>query len=232
MTVLTPTKDKGAVVEAGLMVNAEPDRIMLPEALEGLFPESGLNAPFVADLLSAFLAHERCGRHLYRTCETRTQNPVLKAKYREFGSETERHVEILEQLIGAAGGNPNYVSSHARAVEGTDSKLVESTFMVNGTLDVMTAEMAMLDAVFIAESVDHANWQAMRQLSDSMKPGGLHDAFLAAVEEVEQQEDEHLQWAHDTRAKLTLLQAQSSTLSKAGMKAEELVAQVKNWFSE
>ncbi len=48
------------------------------------------------------LTHERCGRHLYRSCESRSNNPVLQAKYREFGEQTERHVEILEGLIGVA----------------------------------------------------------------------------------------------------------------------------------
>ena len=69
------------------------------------------------------LAHERCGTHLYRSVAGRTNNPVLQAQYEEFGDETERHVEILEELVTAAGGNPNYVSPAARATEGTDAKL-------------------------------------------------------------------------------------------------------------
>ena len=83
-----------------------------------------------------------------------------------------------------------------------------------------------------AESVDHANWQALGRLTAGMNPGGLRDSFVAAVDEVQRQEDDHLAWAQDTRAKLTMLQAQGSAVTKAGMKAEELVAQIKNWFSE
>jgi len=33
-------------------------------------------------------------RALYRSGEGRTNNPVLQKQYREFGSETERHVEV------------------------------------------------------------------------------------------------------------------------------------------
>ena len=178
------------------------------------------------------LTHERCGRHLYRSCEGRSNNPVLQAKYREFGEQTERHVEILEGLIGAAGGNPNYVSPHARAVEAMNSYLLQSTFLANGPLDPMTAEMTMLDAVFLAETIDHANWSSLRDLTMTMDEGGLRDAFLAAVDEVEDEEDEHVGWARETCATLTLLQAHSSVLTTVGAKADELVARVRNWFAD
>src|SRR4051812_30533526 len=161
MTILFPTKDKGATTKPATMVYAEPTQLVTDDMLRDQLPDLGMNTAFVADILSAMLTHERCGRHLYRSVEGRTNNPVLQAKYREFGQETERHAEILEQLIAQMGGNPSYVSPAARAVEGMDSKLVESTFMLSGSVDLMTAEMAMLDAVFLAESADHANWKAL-----------------------------------------------------------------------
>ena len=144
----------------------------------------GMNAAVVADLLSGMLAHERCGVHLYRTVAARSNNPTLKRRYEEFGEETLHHVEVLEQLITTLGGFPNYVSPNARAVHGMDSNLVESTFMLNGALDVMTREMAMLDAVFLAESMDQANWQLLSQLVDAME-GDVADTLRSAVDEVE-----------------------------------------------
>jgi hypothetical protein len=50
--------------------------------LDALFEGANVNGPFVADLLSAALAHERCGRHLYRSCEGRTNNPMLQRRQR------------------------------------------------------------------------------------------------------------------------------------------------------
>jgi rubrerythrin len=230
VTTLTPTKDLGATAQPALMLAIEPQLQTTPDMLEPLFPDAGLNAPFVADLLSAVLAHERCGRHLYRSCEGRSNNPILKAKYQEFGAQTERHVEILEELIASTGGNPNYVSSQARAVEGMDAKVLESTFALAGSVDVMTAEMALLDAVFLAESVDHANWQALAQLTQQMPEGEARSAFQRAVDAVEHEEDEHLEWAQQTRARLVMLQARSDLLANVGEKAEELLARVRNWL--
>jgi hypothetical protein len=232
MATFTPTKDAGATAEPAPMLSIEPQLQVTPDMLEGLMPGSGLNAPFVMGFLGAALTHERCGRHLYRSCEARSNNPILQAKYREFGAETERHVEILEQLIASAGGNPNHVSGQARAIELTDSKVLEATFMGSGSVDVMTAEMAMLDAVFLAECIDHANWQAITQLTQQLPAGELRDALEAAVAEVGAQEDEHLSWAARTRERLVMLQARSELMGNVGEKAEKLVARVRNWLSE
>jgi rubrerythrin len=232
MATLTPTKATGGAAQPMPALYIEPERQVTPDMLERPFAGTGLNGAFVSDFLSAALAHERCGRHLYRSCEGRSNNPILKAKYQEFGAETERHVEILERLIAAAGGNPSYVSAQARAVDGMDAKLLASTFLLSGSVDVMTEEMAMLDAVFLAESVDHANWQALAELTSQLPEGELRDAFQQAVDEVEQQEDKHLEWAQQTRARLTMLQARSDMLSGIGAKAEELVARVRNWLAD
>ena len=232
MPVLTPTKDKGATTKPMPGVYVEAAQQTTDDMLATTMPEGGLNGPFVADLLSAMLTHERCGRHLYRSVEGRTNNPILKGKYREFGQETERHVEILEQLITQLNGNPNYVSPMARAVEGTDSKLLESTFMLAGSLDLVTAEMAMLDAVFLAESADHANWKTLSELVNSFPAGDLRDAFRTAVNEVEEQEDEHLEWASAMKSRMVKLQATSASKAKIGAVGEEFVARIKEWFKE
>src|SRR5690606_38607504 len=146
--------------------------------------------------------------------------------YEEFGEETLRHVELLEGVIGALGGNPQYVSPTARAVQGMDTAIVESTFRADGVLDVMVREMAMLDAVLLAETIDHANWANLAALCEQLDDGPALQALLSAVEEVGPQEDEHLRWANDMKARMTMLQASSSMAAKAGMKAEELMATV------
>jgi hypothetical protein len=231
VTVLIPTKENGATAQPAPVLYVEPVQQVTPRALADLMPGSGLNPTFVADLLSAMLTHERCGVHLYRSSATRSNNPILQAKYREFGEQTERHVEILEHLIGAAGGDPNYVSPRARSVEAMNAHLLQSTFLTDGALDPMSAEAAILDGVYLAESICQANWKTMRVLCESMDAGGLRDTFEAAVDEVEVQEDAHLEWPREMRQRLVLLQAKSSTMAAASEKAEELVARVRNWFA-
>lgn len=231
MTTLTPTRATGATTKASHALLAEPPYAVDDEALGAPFEGTGVNGAFVADLLSAALTHERCGTHLYRSVAGRTANPVLRARYEEFGRETERHVELLEDAIAAIGGDPQYVSPIARAVQGMDTSLLESTFRLDGTADVMVREMVMLDAVLLAETTDHANWANLAQLCEDLPDGGVREVLSRAVREVGPQEDEHLRWSSDTKAKMTRLQASSPTMAKVGAKAEEMVATVKEWFS-
>jgi hypothetical protein len=227
---LSPTYDNGARTKLLTMVSVPPERAVDDDMLAAELPDLGLNMPFIADLMSGMLAHEQCGRHLYRSVAGRTSNPLLKSKYTSFGEETERHVEILTTLITALGGDPMYVSPVARAVKGSDTKLLEATFMLAGSVDIMTAEMVMLDAVLLAETIDHGNWVALEALTDVLPDGDLKDQFVAAVDEVLTEAGDHLAWARDTRLRMITLQAESSALASAGATAELLVERVKNLF--
>jgi rubrerythrin len=231
VTTLTPTKETGTTASANPVLYVDPMSAVTPDTVAAQIPLEGLNTLFLADLLSAMLTHERCGTHLYRSVAARSNNPVLKRRYEEFGEETLHHVEVLEELIRASGGSPNYVSATARAVEGMDSKLLETTFMLNGAGDIMVEEMTMLDAVFLAESMDHANWHTLSEIVPSLPEGELRDRFQAAVSEVEEQEDEHLEWAKTTKLRMVKLQLESSLATSLGVKAEELLARIQSWFS-
>jgi rubrerythrin len=232
MPTLTPTLAGGATALANDLLLVDPRAQVTPDVLAATMPDSELDTAFVADLLSGMLAHERCGVHLYRSVAARTHNPMLKSQYEAFGHETEHHVDVLERVVGSLGGNPCYSSPAARAVEAMDSKLVESTYLATGALDPMTAESAMLDAVFLAETACHAQWELLSSLTDTMEEGEMRAAFRAAVEEVEAQEDEHLEWARTTKARLVQLRAEGGAADAAGSKAEELVARIKSWFGD
>src|SRR4051794_8204312 len=105
MTVITPTKNDGAIGVSAPMTEVPPEQTLDPAAFEMFAPGSGLNGQFLADTLSAFLAHEQCGVHLYRTVAGASENPVLEAKYRMFLGDTERHVDVLTRLITELGGS-------------------------------------------------------------------------------------------------------------------------------
>lgn len=230
MTTLTPTKLTGARVRDMPGTYVEPMQEMTSDDMDAFMAESDMNGSYIADVLSAMLAHEQCGRHLYKTCAERSLNPMLKAKYEHFGEETEQHVQILQDLIEACGGDPQYVSPQARLVHGMDTALVQSTYKLSGGVDAMCAEMSLLDAVFLAESMDHANWSMLSHLTLRMPEGEIRDLFADAVGRVEAQEDEHVHWARQTKERLVMLQAESSAMTTVAMKAEEFLARIRSWF--
>lgn len=231
MATLT-TKETGG--QAPLMTNASftaPECAIEPEQLGAFLDGTGLNGPFMADLLSSFLMHEQCGLHLYRTAISMTNNPMLKGPYEEFGAETEEHIRIFEELITACGGLPGYVSPTARLTEAMDSKIHESVILLPDGADEATLELAILEAVILAETKCHADWSLIQKLTQEMPAGAARDAFQAAVDQVEEQEDEHIRWARETWETLILTQAQSKLVQKGMAMAEKAVSKVKDMLN-
>jgi hypothetical protein len=60
MTTLTPTYDSGASTKRLPGIAVQFDRRVDDDDLAARFADLGANMPFVADLLSAVLAHVRC----------------------------------------------------------------------------------------------------------------------------------------------------------------------------
>lgn len=202
MAILTVTSDVGGTTRPVGALYVPPGRDVLDAGLTTQLAETGLDPAFTADLLSACLQHERCGVHLYRSVGGRTTNPDFQARYEEFERETLRHVEILEELIATTGGDPMYVSPSARATEKAAAGLVESTFVLEGSIDPDTAELAMLEAVLLAETKDHGNWTLLGRLAGAMADGPVKEALTAAVEVVLAEEEQHFGWADNARAQL------------------------------
>lgn len=231
MATLT-TKETGGL--APLMTVASfspPECAMPPGELDAFMAGTGLNGTFMADLLSSFLMHEQCGLHLYRTAISLSNNPMLKAKYEEFGAETEEHIRIFEELIVACGGRPGYVSPTARMTEALDSKIHEAAILLPDGADEATFELAMLEAVVLAETKCHSDWSLIQKLTPELPEGDIRTAFESAVEQVEEQEDEHIRWARETWEKMVLLQAKSSLAQKGMAMAEKAVHAVKEKLS-
>jgi len=200
VTTLHPTKGTGAAAKPTAVTYVDPahDATATPpvQAPDGLDPDE------LTDLLSAMLTHERCGAHLYRSVATRTTNEDLRTTYQEFGAQTERHVAILEELVTELGGNPQYVSASARLTERAAAGLLESTFMLDGSAGQPDRELAMLEAVTLAEAKDHANWDFLVASIANLPDTREARALRAATEQVEPEEEQHLSWCRDTRAQL------------------------------
>jgi hypothetical protein len=62
----------------------------------------------------------------------------------------------------------------------------------------------MIEAVAVAETKCHANWELLGRLAAALPDGPARRAMDAAVAEVQPQEDEHLAWASTTRERFLL----------------------------
>jgi rubrerythrin len=231
MTMIV-TKDTGGRTMPHSMTICEPERAVTAEMLDTqILPGSGLNIAFIAGTLSAFVAHERAGAALYRVAAEHSENPMLVNKYHEFGQETVEHIAIYEQLITDLGGDPQYISPAARINEQLGSKLLEGPVLLAGSVDLLTLETTLLEAVAIAEHKCHDNWALLAQLGEHLTDPTARDLVRAAVANVEPQEDEHLRWTTDTWFQLATTNAQHPTATGATGLIERAAHKVKEALS-
>lgn len=197
MPTLNITKETGGKTLSTLMTIVAPEQAMSLDLLKTFAADAKGNGLFLADLLSAFTAHERNGVFMYRCVADKTQNKSWKAKYQEFGKQTLNHVQILEDTVKQMGGDPMFVSAAARLTEGMTSKMME-TILLTGSADPLTQEIVCLEAVLTAEMKCHANWELIGKLADQMPDSRAKEALKKAFERVEPEEDQHVEWAETT----------------------------------
>jgi rubrerythrin len=154
------------------------------------------------DKLSEFLMVEQGGLELYRVAAARCTTPQFKAKYTEFERETAHHREVLIRLIEDLGGDSNYVSPTARLAQYKAAKLLDSSLQVDG-LNQQEIEANDLENVLLAETKDHGDWHLLSLLA-KQAAGPMSELLRAAVQEVEEQEDEHVEWARETLSQVCL----------------------------
>jgi rubrerythrin len=153
------------------------------------------------DKLSEFLAVEQGGAQLYRIAGERAQNNELKQMYQRFGEETMRHRDVLIDLIGKLGGDPNYISPSARiAMHKAESML--GWAHLAGPLTPWEVQLIDLENIVLAETKDLSDWTLLETLGEELDDGEVRQAIQAAVDEVLPDEDEHLRTVTEEYARM------------------------------
>lgn len=220
----------GATAKPAPMVAIDPARLVLDEDLAAMAEGTGLNGPFLADMLSDVLMHARCGFHLYRSLSGRSNNPMLKSQYATSVDRAEDQIAVVERLITELGGDPGYTSPIARITEKYDVGALEASFLLAGSVDLMDQEMAMLNAVVLAETITVSNWETLAALAEALADGAVKDSLTRAVAEVLPTPHEVFAWATSTRQQLMLVQAQSKAMQTVGLGAAGLMDKIHGLF--
>jgi hypothetical protein len=216
----------GATIKPGPMLTAPPTAVMTDEVLKDFAPGSGLNGPFLADLLSAALAHERDGVNLFRMLAAASQNPALIAKFGQFADESMQASKGWAQLITTLGGSDQYASPPGRLTETMDNKIVES-FLGTGSADPLSIEMAGVQATLLAASLCVAFVDQLTDLAEEAG-GDSGQTMKVAADQLRPAAAEHLAWANEQLHTMAITMAKHPMAQKVGQAAEKLVGKVKD----
>lgn len=219
--------DTGATIKPGPMVVAPPERVVTDAEQVAIGEATGLNGPFVADLLSSCVTHERMGVNLFRALGSMTANPLMQATFAGMRADGEAAVEAYEELITALGGSPAYASPPARMTEAMDSKLL-SAFLLSGSADPLVLELKSVEAVLMATTICLANTALLENLAESVAGGPARSAMEQAASVLRPPQERHLEWAVQAQQTMVLTQANSRLAQRAAELLEGVTGKLKS----
>jgi rubrerythrin len=145
----------------------------------------------VKELILQSLEHEKGGVKIYETALKCVRNEDLKEEWEKYHRETERHVQVLQDVCAQMELDAEEQFPARKIVQDMGASLVAAMEAVLGTGDKALAECVACECVVLAEEKDHSNWQLIGEVAKKMS-GTEGKALKQAHAEVEDQEDEHL----------------------------------------
>ncbi len=188
----------------------------LTEKVKDFFTSAKINKSTLMDVLSEFLAVEMGGQKLYEKALTLVSDSEVKTKFREFLRQTIKHQKVLTDVIHQLDGNTRTQSAGAKVATEKAQALLRS--MEGNGLSKDQAELNAIENIVLAETKDHADWELIGKIARQSNDDRLREVLGAAASEVEQEEDEHLNW---TRKKLGELQMEALTKGASSEKKSD-----------
>jgi rubrerythrin len=145
----------------------------------------------VNELILQSLEHERGGIKVYEAALECAVNEDLRKEWEEYLDQTRRHVEVLEEVCSAFDLDPEELTPGRKIVQATGNALVSAMKEARASGNAHAAQLVACECVTLAETKDHLDWELLGQVAKKAT-GKAASALKKAVDEVEDEEDEHL----------------------------------------
>jgi rubrerythrin len=143
------------------------------------------------ELILQALETELGGVQIYENAVDCAVNEDLREEWQEYLDQTRHHVEVVEQLCRQLGIDAQEQTPGRQVVNSLGRSLVQAMQMAKETGgQPEEAELVAAECVTLAETKDHLNWTLLSELAQADFEWA--DAIQSAVDEVEDEEDEHL----------------------------------------
>ena len=142
-------------------------------------------------LLYEALETELGGVQVYETAIRCAVNGDLQKEWQEYLEQTQNHVEIVKGLCEQLNLDPKTETPGRQVVRHIGQSLVKAMEMALGAGNPQAAQLVAAECVVEAETKDHLNWELLALVAEKME-GEESEIIQKAVDEVEEEEDEHL----------------------------------------
>lgn len=143
------------------------------------------------ELMYEALETELGGVQVYTTALRCAKNAELKEEWQKYLDETQEHVEKVKQACKAFGLDPDVDTPGRQVVRHIGQSLVQAMQLALKAGDPDAAQVVACECVVHAETKDHLNWELLGECAEAL-PAEEKKFLCEIIEEVEEQEDEHL----------------------------------------
>ena len=150
-----------------------------------------MNSDQLHELLFQALETERGGIQVYTAAVGCALNDDLRKEWEEYLEQTIRHEQIMTDVLTNLGLDPETETGGRQVVRSIGESLVNAMQMALASGPAEAAELVAGECVVLAETKDHLNWELI-ELAAGEADKKTAAILRAAVEEVEDEEDEHL----------------------------------------
>ena len=105
--------------------------------------------------------------------------------------QTHNHEQVVRELLGKFSLDPQAETPGRKVVRHIGESLVGAMEMARKSGKPQAAQIVAAECVVLAETKDHLNWELIGQVATKTK-GEDGKALKEALEQVEEEEDEHL----------------------------------------
>ena len=142
-------------------------------------------------LLYEALETEMGGVQVYKMAIQCAVNQDLKEEWEKYLEQTHKHEQVVRELLGKFSLDPQAETPGRKVVRHIGESLVGAMEMALKSGKPQTAQIVAAECVVLAETKDHLNWELIGQVATKTK-GEDGKALKEALEQVEEEEDEHL----------------------------------------
>lgn len=142
-------------------------------------------------LLYQMMETEKGGVQIYTTALQCAINDDLKEEWTKYLEETRHHLEIVQEMFIQFNLDAQAVVADAKIVSHIGEALVNAMNMARQSGTPEAAQLVACECVVLAETKDHMNWELLSKCAEEAQ-GEEREILMAATDEVEDQEDEHL----------------------------------------
>ena len=142
-------------------------------------------------LLYEALETEMGGVQVYKMAIQCAVNQDLKEEWEKYLEQTHNHEQVVRELFGKFSLDPQAETPGRKVVRHIGESLVGAMEMALKSGKPQAAQIVAAECVVLAETKDHLNWELIGQVATKTK-GEDGKALKEALEQVEEEEDEHL----------------------------------------